>query len=221
MASGATTATVHRSPAAIAVPLEVRSEAMSRCTRTFTPCEARAKAQRGGAAEVDGATSADAKQEGGVPSGRMIVGRHLEKTRDRTRRQASVRDPPEGLGQTRHGQHHQPMTLVRMSTFVLDDGLQLRLVQESQRARADDDARADARQAVGDRGRVIERHCSKERAPVRRSLWFPRIETLWGDSDPPLRSQSLVRRSASELTPTLDDRSIPEHVEGLGGLAIG
>ena len=89
----------------------------------------------------------------------MIVGRHLEKTRDRTRRQASVRDPSEGLGQTRHGQHHQPMALVRMSTLVLDDGGQLRLVQQSQRARTDDDARSDTGQAVGDRGRVIERQC--------------------------------------------------------------
>ncbi len=69
-----------------------------------------------------------------MSSGRMIVGRHLEKTRDRRRRQASVRDPSEGFGQTRHGQHHQPMALMRMSTFVLDDGGQLRLVQESQRA---------------------------------------------------------------------------------------
>ena len=63
-ASGAKTATVHRSPAAIAVFLEVRSEAMSRCTRPFTPCEASAKAQLGGTAEVDRATSADAKAEG-------------------------------------------------------------------------------------------------------------------------------------------------------------
>jgi len=69
-----------------------------------------------------------------MPSGRMIVCRHLEKTRDRWRRQASVRDPSEGFGQARHGQHHQPMTLVRMSTFVLDDRGQLRLVQESHRA---------------------------------------------------------------------------------------
>jgi hypothetical protein len=75
----------------------------------------------------------------------MIVGRHLEKTRDRARRQASVRDPPEGLGQTRHRQHHQPVTLVRMSTFVLNDGSQLRLVKQSQRARTDHDAGTDAR----------------------------------------------------------------------------
>ena len=56
-----------------------------------------------------------------MPSGRMIVGRHFEEARDRTRRQASVRDPPEGFGQARHRQHHQPMALMRMSTFVLDD----------------------------------------------------------------------------------------------------
>jgi hypothetical protein len=64
----------------------------------------------------------------------MIVGRHLKKTRDRTRRQASERDPSKGFGQTRHRQHHQSMTLMRMSTFVLNNGSQLRLVQKSHRA---------------------------------------------------------------------------------------
>ena len=49
---------------AIAVLLEVRSDAMSRCTRAFTLCEATAKAPQGGAAEVERATSADTREEG-------------------------------------------------------------------------------------------------------------------------------------------------------------
>ena len=63
-ASGAATATVQRSPAAMATDLEIRSPLRSRCTRVWTSCEATAKAQRGGALNVDIATSADAKTGG-------------------------------------------------------------------------------------------------------------------------------------------------------------
>ena len=92
-----------------------------------------------------------------MPPGRMIVGCHLEQTGHSKRRQASVRDPPEGFGEARHRQHHQPVALVRVSAFVLNNGGQLRPVQKSHRARTDDDAWTDARKAVGDGGRVIDR----------------------------------------------------------------
>ena len=59
------------------------------------------------------------------------------------------------------------MTLVRMSTFVLDDRGQLRLIQESHRARADDDAWTNTGQAIGDGGGMIERQCP--RTALRRS----------------------------------------------------
>ena len=61
-ASGATRAAAQRSPVVAAAVLEIRSGPRSRCTRALTSCEARAKAQRGGAADVDIATSADAKE---------------------------------------------------------------------------------------------------------------------------------------------------------------
>ncbi len=63
-ANGVATDAAQRMPAANAVDLEMRSRPRSRCTRSLTPCEAAAKAHRGGALEVDRATSADARDEG-------------------------------------------------------------------------------------------------------------------------------------------------------------